>query len=916
MKLNIKTGSWLIFCLLSMQTSLFATTVLAAKPCGDIIAPRYFYEYFSGSAEITTRAIVDCNDPFWESTEPPSPYSLMVDGKDVISGESVFVPEGGTSDIKVKGVSTHAISEAYLFYHDGDDYRHHYLRAPDITPNQYLAYLPIYFANSPDLALYLVVATVHFAAGDTWDYFKDSEGNPRLDQSGAKVEEIFFGFLDAADEVLATSAPMARAGTYTLVIKEYELIPMAENTWRQNLQDFFIKTANAGEVAANLTYTITFTINERGPAVGVASVLFLPGIMGSRIFEESAACSIFGAVAVRERWPSGSNCDIARLAMNELGLSANPIFTTVEKGLVEDIGVVVNLYESMLEDLEEWKEDGLIADYKAVPYDWRLAWADILLAKNIGGRIVFDTSGTYKDGYIYQSLKALVDASPKQKVVLIGHSNGGLIIQTLLSTMKANNDLLLPAVEKVILIAVPQTGTPESIIGMLHGLALGPLGAVISHEESRQLMNTSPFAYQLLPSAQYYDMTTTPVITFDSGTLTDAWITKFGAKLETREAMKAFISKDSGRDTPTWDDVLTPATAHPNLLVAAQVAQLALGDWRPGTTTVYEVAGVGIATPATLSYFTDTKCTRVTPTTGGAIPVCLEYAPQLGYRVAEVVDGDGTVVAGSAVATLAGSGVEKWWLDLLGYNDEYLDRKHRDILEAEDVRSFIINVVAKEANVSYEYLATTSPNYTNTNRLVYQLHSPLDLFVSLDDGQVVGSSTPTLRGIEYRRYGEVQYLSIPSAESGYEVRLSGLGSGSFTLDIEEYAGNVIKERVTYSALPSSTSTKVVITPTPTRSLSDARLKIDYEGDGVFELVARPGLGQVTWNPASTTTAISLKLSQSKTRTRVGQSGLKTAPGQALLVGSSGYRNADDELRWEFISILTQYRDLLIKLRVQ
>ena len=715
-----------------------------------------------------------------------------------------------------------------------------------------------------------------------------------------------------AEQALTLPAPMIRAGTYTLVIKEYELIPMAKNTWRQNLQDFFIKTVSAEEVGVYPTYTITFTINERGPVVGASSVLFLPGIMGSRIFEESAACSIFGAVAVRERWPSSSNCDIARLDMTELGLSVNPIFTTVKKGIVEDIGVVVNLYESILEDLETWKEDGLISDYRAGPYDWRLAWSDILLTKNIGGRIVFDTSGTYKDGYLYQSLEALIDASPKQKVVLIGHSNGGLIIQTLLANMKASNDPLLPAIEKVILIAVPQTGTPESIIGMLHGVALGPLGAVISHQESRKLMNTSPFAYQLLPNEQYYDMTTTPVITFDSGISTDAWIAKFGTELSKRNAVTAFLSKDSGRVTPTWDDVLTPATAHLNLLVAAEVAQLALGDWRPSTTTVYEVAGVGVATPATLRYFTDTKCTEVTPSTGGAIPVCLKYAPQLGYRVAEVVDGDGTVVAPSAVAIPSGSGVEKWWLDLLGYNDEYLDRKHRDILEAEDVRSFIIDVATEEDNASYEYLATTSPNYTNTNRLVYQLHSPLDLFVSLEDGQVVGSSTPILRGVEYRRYGEVQHLSIPSEERGYEVRLSGLGSGSFTLDIEEYEGNVIKERVTYSALLSSTSTQVVITPTPTLALSDTRLKIDYAGDGVFEAVAWPGLGQVYLSPNIITTT---KASQRGTRPK-NYKGLKTAPAEALQVSNRLEPIAADELRWEFIKILTQYRDLLIKLRVQ
>ena len=403
MKLNKKTGSWLIFCLLSWQISLFAATVLAAVPCGNIIAPSYFYDYFSGSTELTTRVIVDCADPFLQTTNPPSPYSLLVDGKKVISGGSVMVPTGGTRAIEVKGVSTHATRETYLFYHDKDDYRHQYLRAGDITPEQYLDYLPLYFANSPELTLYLEIATVHLALGDTWGYFKDSNGNHKLDQSGAKVEEIFSSFLDVAGVALAAEVPMVKAGTYTMVIKEYELTFSKNNSWRQKFQDLFISTANAAEVAAKLTYTITFTINERGPVERASSVLFLPGIMGLRLFEESDECSIFGAVEVRERWPSSSDCDITRLDMNQHGISQNPIFTTVENGVVEDIGIVVNLYASLLEDLEDWKEEGLIADFRAVPYDWRLSLSDIILAKNIGGRIIFDSSGTYKDGYIYRA---------------------------------------------------------------------------------------------------------------------------------------------------------------------------------------------------------------------------------------------------------------------------------------------------------------------------------------------------------------------------------------------------------------------------------------------------------------------------------------------------------------------------------
>lgn len=915
----MKKWKWLVFSILLLQQATTFTSTLAALPCGAIIAPRDFFDSNFVTGAVTTRAIENCADPFMESTIPPSPYTLKVDGKEVVSGGTVTVPVGGTNNIVVAGTPHYyyGMSNSYLFRHEGDEYVYQDMNAPKITAEQYLAYVPVYFENSEDLALYIEIVTTHVAGGDTFGYFIDVDGNQALDSTGAEVGVRFGGFLDAAESTLSAPVPMVRAGTYTMVIKEVELL-MTQNTWQQKLHDLFIKTAHAETANPNLTYTITFTINEGEPVVQASSVLFLPGIMGSRLFEDSGECSLFGSVSKRERWFSSDGCDIERLLMNESGESINTIYTEQTDGVIEDIGAVLNLYESLLEDLAQWKADGAIADFRAVPYDWRLSLQDILKAKLVDGRIGINASGTYQEGYVYQSLQALAEASPKEKVVLVGHSNGGLVIQALLATMKANNDPLLASVEKVILVAVPQVGTPESVVGILHGVQMGPKGTVISNKESRKLMNTSPFAYNLLPSSMYFDMTETPVITFESGTSTDAWITQFGSELNTVEEVNAFLVKESGRETPAWGDVHIPATIYSHLLEQAKNTHSSLNDWRPSTTAVYEVVGVGAYTPATLTYFTDTECIRTEPYVNG-IEVCVEFGPKLGYRISEAIDGDGTVVAPSAAAIPQGGGVEKWWVDLKKYKSVFrINRIHRDITEVKEVRTLIANVSASSATGSYTYLGTTIPNYDGEKRLVYQLHSPLDMYVVLDDGEVVGSSTPMLRGVEYRRYGEVQYLSIPEAERGYEVRLSGLATGSFTLDIEQYEGNLINERVTYSALPSDTATRVVITTEDIDSLSDIEVKIDYEGDGIFETVALPGLGQVTFVTKATTVATSTSVSEksSQTGTKVGKRGLTIAPVSFLAVGSVESVNNRDAVLLQLIAVLTQYRDLLIKLRVQ
>jgi hypothetical protein len=515
-----------------------------------------------------------------------------------------------------------------------------------------------------------------------------------------------------------------------------------------------------------------------------------------------------------------------------------------------------------------------------------------------------------------------VTASPNGKVVLVGHSNGGLVIQALLATMKEHDDPLLEAVEKVVLVAVPQAGAPESVLGLLHGVEVGS-GLVISEEESRQLMNTAPFAYHLLPTEDYYDMVETPVISIEAGTSTEAWIEQFGNDLDTVDEIASFMKKESGRTTPAWAEVLTPATTHSSLHDYAEVMHENLNDWRPSATAVYEVAGVGVSSPATVTYFTDTKCVRTELYVGGA-EVCVEFGPELGYRVSEVIDGDGTVMAPSALATPAGEGVEKWWVNLDDYNNFIRNNRiHKDIFEIEDVRILISDITSGISLGEYEFLSTTKPEFVGKKRLVYQLHSPLDMYVVLHDGEVVGSSTPIWRGVKYSRYGEVQHLSIPEEETGYEVRLVGLAAGSFTLDIEQYEGDVLEERVTYSALPSSTSTKVSIEVVEDELLDEVDLQIDYEGDGVYETVALPGLGQVTFvatAPAATSTT-SVSSSTTSVATKSGSTGTKVKDrGFALApigeLSSAAIYTDKRATMLRLIELLTQYRDLLIRLKVQ
>ena len=884
--------TWQSAVLFAIATVLWASSsaVLLAEglPCNTII----------GLEE--TIEISDCINPF--GVEGGAPFELLVDGIKVMENDTVFIATLGTSDY-------HALSRNFTygfidrFYrHEGDNYRQVPSNYLPISEPEYQTYALAYFGEINAL----VDLYIEYLLGNVVD---------------TDIPGWYFAELDAFEAYVNSAhvyhRPILLPGTYSLVVEEIIIsVSKAETEdWLDTIHNFFIKTAEAQSAYNPLTrkYALTFTLAEETQLpVGASSVLFLPGIMGSRLFEESDKCSIFGGIDIRERWFSSDGCDIERLFMDESGDSINNIFTELEGGIIEDVGLVINLYDSLLEDFDDWKEEEKIAEYRAIPYDWRLRLQDVLKTKNSDGKIIFDTAGTYQDGYIYKSLVDLKQASPAGKVVLVGHSNGGLVIQTLLASMKANNDPLLQAVEKVILVAVPQAGAPETILGLLHGVEVGK-GLVISKEESRQLMNTAPFAYHLLPNADYYDMVETPVVRFDLGSSTDAWREQFGAELNTLEAVTNFLKKESNRTTPDWDDVLSPATTYLPLHDYAQAAHGYVEDWNSENLIIYEVAGVGVPTPATLTYFTDTECVKTEPYTNGSV-VCVEFGPKLSYRVSEVVDGDGTVPAPSA---LAGAGTEKWWVNLKLYGKANLDRIHKDILEVSDVRKLISGVVSSSTLGQYDFLSMTKPDFSSENRLVYQLHSPLDMSVVLNDGEVVSSFNPQLRGVKYRRFGEVQHLSIPSEETGYKVHLTGLGAGSFTLDIEQYEGDSLKERVSYSALPSSTSTEVVIEGVPVGELSEIVLQLDYEGNGVFEILARPGLAEVrfiTTTGSATTTPPVITKKSNRNGTKVKNRGLTIAP-KSNLRAATVYTD-QREVKLEFIKILIQYRDLLIKLRVK
>ncbi|MFN3693354.1 MAG: lipase/acyltransferase domain-containing protein [Candidatus Paceibacteria bacterium] len=588
------------------------------------------------------------------------------------------------------------------------------------------------------------------------------------------------------------------------------------------------------------TTTATSTATSTATTTGASSVLFLPGIMGSHLYEQGQQCNDLGTE--QQRWFSINDCEQLRLLTDSGGESINDIYTKASNDSVIDEVLGQNLYKSFFIQLANWKAEGKINDYALVPYDWRLRLDDLLKAKadQSTGVIRPNPSGTIQEGYLYQTLENLVASSSSGKVTIVAHSNGGLLAKTFLATLQNTSDPLLSKVDNLILVASPQVGTPDTLMGMLHGSEIGLGGFVVSNQTSRTLLNTMPFGFHLLPNKSYFDSTgvtvDTPVITFEQGTVTTPWINTFGQSIADAGTMERFMTIDGGRIRPETADLTKPEVVPKYLFdnYTKSIDEL-INTWvPPETMQVKQIAGVGVETLSGLEYFTDTECISRNFL---LVFKCTAYAPKLGMRPIQTIDGDGTVVAPSALAmseTLPN--VERWWLNLRQFNNDVLiNRVHKDIFEVLDVSHFVANTLFATTSNEYTYLSDVSSILPNEKRLTFTLHSPLDLVVVNSRGEVVSSSTEEINGGTYQRYGEVQYISIPDSGNPVTTTLNGEATGSFTLEIATFANGVLDKRYSYSAIPSSTSTKATIVANTDLPLATTPLQVDYDGNGTNDV---------------------------------------------------------------------------------
>jgi pimeloyl-ACP methyl ester carboxylesterase len=599
--------------------------------------------------------------------------------------------------------------------------------------------------------------------------------------------------------------------------------------------------------------------------------MFLPGIESSRLYD------FFG----NQLWEPKNGGSVPNLFLSSNGsslgngIATNDVISTTNAlpGPLQ-----LNIYKSFFNDLNAWKNtDHIIVDYAIVPYDWRLTLDDILNYGNQfpDGRIFYSGSDTYRatsTPYIIQTLKNLAATSRTGKVTIVTHSNGGLVAKALIKKLKDTNDPLLDKIDTLVLVDVPQTGTPEAIGAVLHGLDQGlpkefwPF--LLDDQNARAFASTSPMVYHLLPSSAYFSgqgsAIFTPPVIFDDGTSTQPFIAAYGHVITSATELKNFLLGSDGRPQANFEDLKSPLILSPTLLAYAENLHQSLDSNTviPSSIVVHEIGGWGNDTLSSIRYFTNFICTSRTPQ-----GICTKIEPHIDFSPETTIDGDGTVITESSLAmSTSSTNVKRWWVDLGLYNvvnhpiltalgQQPLN--HGNVFEVSVLRLLVKNLIQKNTTSTLQYVSEFQPNISSAKRLLFKLHSPLNLSVTDEQGNEVSSAMNEIPGATFKRFGDVLYISVP-ANAHPTVHLSGYATGSFTLETEEKAGDITVATTTFAAIPSTSSTRATIS-FPSGTIANASpLNVDQNGDGTIDQIFAPKLDAVVIpDIAPPTTAISL-----------------------------------------------------------
>ncbi len=644
--------------------------------------------------------------------------------------------------------------------------------------------------------------------------YTDTDNNPPSYARG-----VVNGELRAMTRDEATTTPeLLRDGNYANG-EQYALV----NVYPKGEHTYFFEVSD-GNVATRLP--VSGVLNFEA---GYSNVAFLPGLEASRLYKQQ--------FFENQLWEPNLNDDVRKLYLSST--TGESLDSNIYTKDVIGTAYGVSIYAGFLSRMNTMETDGIIDRFETLPYDWRIDVKDVVT------RLIPLEVGGYR---IATQITDLANTSPTGKVTLITHSNGGLVVKELVEDLKSRGQENL--IDRIIMIAAPELGTPKAIIEMLHGAEF-PLGFP-NREVTRELAENMKSAYALLPSRTYFDRLRDPLIRplveFSTTTsATQSFRNIYGDSISDYNTLRRFLRGENGaRMEPPASEVSEPNVLKENFLANAETRHEELDTWTPPLgIDVIEIIGWGLDTPRGVRYEAVKKSVC-----NADLSVCSKI-DVIDPQPLETSEGDGTVVYPSAEAL----GGERYYVNIKNYNksglfNSTINRDHKNILEIEPLQTLIATLLKHEATSTLpSFISSTKPPETRDDkRLRIGIHSPVALHLYDSFGRHTGPisnpdpssdlelSEEQIPNSYYWQIGEGQYAGIDGATTT-TIELKGAALGTFTIDIENIIGGVTATTTVYEDIPVTASTTATIQAGENIA---PIVKMDIDGDGTIDAEITPG----------------------------------------------------------------------------
>lgn len=550
--------------------------------------------------------------------------------------------------------------------------------------------------------------------------------------------------------------------------------------------------------ACNITRAVTEAIpyynhGEEPPPqlTASSSVLFLPGIKGSKLFTDTG----------EQLWIPGINDDdIEELYLDQDGHSIrSDIYVPQGLGGILLSAAGTDFYASFADEMNSLVSSGSINEWAVAGYDWRLSISDIVSNGVLrDGRIYYGE--TSQDPYIISTLRDLASRSATGKVSIVAHSNGGLVSKVLIDTLGDEANSLI---DKVIFVGVPQTGAPQALGALLLGygeaIPRKKLPLMVSEEDARHFALNSPMGYHLLPSQAYFDnrdQGAQNVVEF-SGSDYSKEIQAYGNEIDAWWELKNFIlANEGGREKPKSGDLKTPEIGNESLLLYADALHKEIDSWQPPEgVELYSLAGVGERTIMGIEFyefdFPGFAATRL-------------------YRPTFSRNGDG-VVPDISAADSNNPGDERW-IDLNRLEQDSID--HGTLLQSSEILSFIGDTIIGKKDGVYNNIHSELFEPSDEGFMEFFLHSPANILITDQEGRRLGideygEEQSEISTGRFGEFGEVKYVFVPK-DGIYTATVIGTGEGKYTFEIRD---SLTKRIATYAQIPVSRGDHAEVTLT-------------------------------------------------------------------------------------------------------